>query len=194
MQPFHRWVQRVLAGALGLCVIVACGGRGDIDHNAPVSAYLAALERFPGSADGAEVGLARFTGAYQDLTSPALIERLHDLYAPTLYFNDTLAEFRTREALLDYLGKAAHSLSDSRVDIHQVLRDGNDVFVRWTMYFSAAVAGRRIDSTSIGMTHLRFDADGRVVLHQDFWDSAGGLYEHLPVVGFLIHRTKARIQ
>ena len=36
------------------------------------------------------------------------------------------------------------------------------------------------------MTQLRFNSDGLVVLHQDYWDSAGGFYDHLPVVGGLL--------
>ncbi|MDZ7644911.1 MAG: hypothetical protein U5K76_12275 [Woeseiaceae bacterium] len=30
--------------------------------------------------------------------------------------------------------------------------------------------------------------DGRVALHQDFWDAAGGLYEHVPMLGGLIRQ------
>jgi hypothetical protein len=43
------------------------------------------------------------------------------------------------------------------------------------------------------MTHLRFDESGRVVLHQDFWDSAAGLYRNLPVVGYVLKLVDARM-
>jgi hypothetical protein len=32
-----------------------------------------------------------------------------------------------------------------------------------------------------------------VVLHQDYWDSAAGLFEHVPVVGRLIRTVKSRL-
>ena len=31
------------------------------------------------------------------------------------------------------------------------------------------------------------------VLHQDFWDPATGIYEHLPLVGNAIRQIKARL-
>jgi hypothetical protein len=49
------------------------------------------------------------------------------------------------------------------------------------------------EKRSIGMSHVRFDADGRVELHQDFWDSAAGLWEHVPGLGGLLKLAKRRL-
>ena len=43
------------------------------------------------------------------------------------------------------------------------------------------------------MTFLRFDADGRVVYHQDYWNAADGLFQHIPVLGTLINAIKRRL-
>jgi hypothetical protein len=34
-----------------------------------------------------------------------------------------------------------------------------------------------------GISQLRFDKQGRIVLHQDFWNPAAGIYGYLPVLG-----------
>jgi hypothetical protein len=149
-----------------------------------VEAYQSALDRLPGSDEAIDAGIERFQTVYSDLTDDAVADRVRDLYAETLYFNDTLATFESREALAGYMQKTGESLDRSSVQIDSVMRDGSDVFVRWTMTFSTSSMGRVIDSESIGMTHLRFDTDGRVLLHQDFWDAASGLYRNLPVVGY----------
>ena len=39
-----------------------------------------------------------------------------------------------------------------------------------------------------GSTHLRFDDDGKVILHRDYWDAAEELYAKLPVLGWLMRR------
>ena len=150
--------------------------------------YRLALEAHPGSAAGIETGLERFSEAYHDLTSPDVGDHVAELYADPLYFNDSLKTFRSRQELVDYMTATASMLDESTVEIQQILRDGNDVFVRWTMTFASSTMGRKITSESIGMTHLRFDADGRILLHQDFWDSASGLYRNLPVVGYLLKK------
>jgi hypothetical protein len=46
--------------------------------------------------------------------------------------------------------------------------------------------------SSIGMTHLRFDRDGRVIYHQDYWDSGSALFEKIPVLGGGIRAVKKR--
>jgi hypothetical protein len=44
---------------------------------------------------------------------------------------------------------------------------------------------------SYGITHFRFDAESRVLVHKDFWDSGTGLYEYLPVLGSLVRKVRA---
>jgi hypothetical protein len=60
------------------------------------------------------------------------------------------------------------------------------VYLRWSMRMQFRAAGRDVDSLSVGITQLRFDEAGQIVLQQDYWDSAEGFYRHLPVVGGLI--------
>jgi ketosteroid isomerase-like protein len=105
-----------------------------------------------------------------------------------MYFNDSLKTFQSLQPLVEYMESTSRMLDESSVEVQQVIRDGNDVFVRWTMTFASSAMGRKITSESIGMTHLRFDPEGRIVLHQDFWDSAAGLYRNLPVVGYALQK------
>ncbi|MCA1778457.1 MAG: nuclear transport factor 2 family protein [Xanthomonadaceae bacterium] len=158
-----------------------------VGNNSYVSKYQAALQQLPGSEIAIGSGLDQFSEVYRDLARRDLGERVQALYAETLYFNDTLVTFRDRGELGDYMATTAARLNASRVTIDQVLRDGHDVFVRWSMHYETG----SIDSTSIGMSHLRFDENGRIVLHQDFWDSASGLYRHLPIIGPLMARVDA---
>ena len=60
-----------------------------------------------------------------------------------------------------------------------------------TIRFKRLAGGE--DTRSVGMTHVRFDSAGKVVLHQDFWDSTGGFFEHVPVLGWMLRRVKNRL-
>jgi len=44
-----------------------------------------------------------------------------------------------------------------------------------------------------GISHLGVDADGRVVLHRDYWDPAEELYAHLPVIGALMRALRRKL-
>lgn len=180
--------------ALSLLVSAGCFSRGDtrsVDDD--LARYEQAMRDFPGHDAAIDRGVEQFARAYADLTDPALADLMISLYAERLFFNDTLHSFDQRSDLIAYLTRTGAALAESEVEIKQVLRDGNDVFVRWTMEFRTRAAGRDIHSHSIGMTHLRFDSQGQIVLHQDFWDSGHALYAHLPVVGFAVRRARARM-
>jgi len=150
--------------------------------------YQRALRAHPGSAAAVDIGLEAFAAVYGELTHPEIGTRVAGLYADPLYFNDSLKTFESLPPLVEYMEATGRMLDESSVEIQQILRDGNDAFVRWRMTFASSAMGRQITSESIGMTHLRFDSEGRVVLHQDFWDSAAGLYRNLPVVGYALKK------
>lgn len=155
--------------------------------------YEAALDRFPGSAKAIDAGLEGFVNGYGNLAHDDLRARIEELYADDLYFNDTIHTYTDLDDLVAYLGKTGDALDESKVEVKQIMREGSDVFVRWSMDFKLRVIGREIHSRSIGMTHLRFDERGKVLVHQDFWDSGHALYAQLPIVGFFIRRAHSQM-
>lgn len=183
---------------LGMTLLAAmttgCLARSEVMDSASIDSYEQAMQQFSGDESRTEEGVSEFARAFADLTAPETGERFENLYADTLYFNDTLQTFHNREDLVDYIVRTGASLRESRVEIKHVIQDGPDVYVRWIMEFRTRVAGRDIHSHSIGMTHLRFNADGRIVLHQDFWDSGHALYAHLPFVGFAVRKARDRMK
>jgi hypothetical protein len=42
---------------------------------------------------------------------------------------------------------------------------------------------------TVGMSHVRYDAKGKVIFHQDYWDT-GAVYEKIPVMGAVIRWIK----
>lgn len=180
--------------ALVMAAATACAGSKPMMDKHSVEAYHEALETISGHADAVDEGLALFRLAFGDLTHEDLAERIGELYADTFYFNDTVHIARSRDELIDYMARTGAGLSESHVEVHRVIRDGADVYLRWEMRFVSRAMGRRVESHSIGMTHLRFNERGQIVLHQDFWDSGNALYAHLPVVGFFVRRAQGAMQ
>ena len=41
-----------------------------------------------------------------------------------------------------------------------------------------------------GSSHVKFDDQGLVTFHRDYWDAAEELYEKLPVIGFVMKQLK----
>lgn len=164
--------------------------------------YLEVLDRlrselplpFARGSEAEREALERFARFFSDF-SPAKIERLLDAtYAPSAWFNDTLKTVHGRDALREYLRHSAEAVHSCRVQIlDRVGTDAGDYYLRWTM----AIRFRRFKSGeethTIGMTHVRFDTEGLVRLHQDYWDSSAGLFEHIPLLGAGIRAIKRRL-
>ncbi|HMP74379.1 MAG TPA: nuclear transport factor 2 family protein [Kiritimatiellia bacterium] len=161
--------------------------------------YRATLARLDGEA-GEEVpeavrreGLERFSGMWSVLTEEGVRERIRSVYADDVWFNDTVHTITEVGALEGYLVATANRVVSCEVVIEQVVHEGRDTFVRWWMTVVTPNGGPEDPMISAGMSHLRFNGEGKVVLHQDFWDAAGGLYEHIPGVGWLLRQIRARL-
>jgi limonene-1,2-epoxide hydrolase len=167
-----------------------CAGR---DRASYVVAYHEASSRFNGAPVDSSAPIERFKAVYADLKGADLAERIDAAYAETLYFNDTLHTFDNRAALSTYLQQTAERVDSVQVDVSRVIVDGADVWLQWRMKTRARALGRSMQAETIGMTHLRFDSNGQVVLHQDYWDSTEGVFSHLPFIGGLVRWTRNRL-
>ncbi|MGE4070007.1 MAG: nuclear transport factor 2 family protein [Lysobacterales bacterium] len=141
-----------------------------------------------------KAALARFGKFFADF-SPDKIEKLLDqTYAPDVWFNDTLKTIQGREPLRQYLKHSAEAVQNCRVEILDTLsNDQGDYFLRWTMVIRFRRFKRDQDTQTIGVSHIRFDSAGLVLLHQDYWDSTAGLFEHIPLLGAGIRAIKRRV-
>lgn len=134
--------------------------------------------------------LERFKALLGDFKGPGFKSRVREVYAEDVWFNDSLKTVRGVEELERYLGRSADALDSGTVEFLGLTAENGDYFVRWQMNLSFAKLDRGTVHRSVGMSHLRFDREGKVVLHQDFWDSTGGLFEHVPGLGWLLRQVK----
>lgn len=157
--------------------------------------YLQALEQWPGTTDSPliDAGVERFANTLGYFTQDDLRAKVEQLYADELYFNDTFKTFNRLDDLAPYLEETGEMVQVSSVTILGHTADGEDVLIRWLMDLEFSAGGKDIKSRSLGMTHLRFNNNGKVILHQDFWDSTDGFFSHLPIVGGFVHRIKEKL-
>jgi ketosteroid isomerase-like protein len=162
--------------------------------------YLETLDRLEAQGVALEPGSAkesraveRFQNLLSDYTAPDFVARLPEVYSEDVFFNDTLKTLRGVDAVARHFAATAEAVETGTVEFVDLVAEDGDYYFRWVM----TVRFKRLDDgaekLSVGMTHVRFDAAGRVVLHQDFWDSTGGFFEHLPALGWALRRAKARL-
>ena len=67
------------------------------------------------------------------------------------------------------------------------------MYLRWTMNVSLNRDPEDRMDSALGMSHIRFNPDGKIVFQQDYWDPTDILYSRIPVANWLIKKVKERL-
>ena len=167
--------------------------------NEAVSSFQQALEqteKVQGPERGScteQAGIRRFEDFLAHLDEKTAREDTEKVYAPDAYLNDTLKTIHGALAIRDYFIKTAKGLDSMIVTFDDLAVSGRNYYFRWTMDTRMKNLARGKNVRTIGITMVRFDGEGRVILHQDFWDSAQGVWEHVPVMGGVIRWIRTKI-
>jgi len=132
----------------------------------------------------------RVIDAFEAL-QPADVARLGELYTPNARFKDPFNEVQGVPAIQQVFEHMFVALDGPRFVIREAVCEGDQCFLTWDFLFRMRSL-RKDEQTVRGSTHVRFAADGRIVLHRDYWDAAEELYEKLPGLGALMRWLKRR--
>ena len=119
---------------------------------------------------------------FETLT-PQSLDRFPEFYAADAWFKDPFNEVRGVAAIARIFKHMFEQVDEPRFSIGERLVDGDGASLVWVFSFRSRGWGRGATQVVRGATHLKFDADGRVVWHRDYWDVAEELYAKLPLIG-----------
>ncbi len=179
-----------LTGFFGFALLLFLGVmRLHADPVAEFQLALASTASVQGSERGSKAekeAIVRFENFLARLDEKVAREQTEKVYAPQAFLNDTLKTIHGAPAIRDYFIKTAQGLDAMTVRFDDVAISGNNYYFRWTMETRMKHLARGKTIRTIGVTMVRFDPEGRVLIHQDFWDSAQGVWDHVPVLGSVI--------
>ena len=158
-------------------------------YNDRVEQFLSVLKTIPATSSHEQPD-KHFSTIFKDFHKDAEEKQIRDVYAENFYFNDTFKTFRNIEELIPYMEETAENVKTTTVEILDVSKSDTDYYLRWKMVMDFTAKGREIHSVSIGMTQLRFNDEGKIILHQDYWDGAEGFYQHLPYIGYFVRKVR----
>ena len=134
---------------------------------------------------------ARVVDFFETL-SPASLAQLGALYTPHAYFKDPFNEVSTLADIRQIFSHMYATLEQPHFVVTGCIVEGAQCFLTWEFKFRFKSYDRRTDQTVRGGSHLKFNAQGLVEFHRDYWDAAEELYEKLPVLGGLMRWLKQR--
>ena len=165
-----------------------------------VAAYRSQVEKVAASGlerngPGEKAALERFKSFLQGIGDVKYVrENTLKVYAADAYLDDTLVVHHGAAEIEAYFVKTSETMTSYQVTIDDVARSGNDYYVRWTMVFAAPALSGGKPVHSVGVSQIRFNREGKVAFHQDFWDSGKNFYAHLPVVGGAVGFVRKRLE
>ena len=127
--------------------------------------------------------------AFFESISPAGVRRIDEIYAADACFKDPFNEVRGMEPIRRIFTHMFEQVDSPRFVVREVVADGSDAFLTWDFLFRSRRLGEA-EQVIHGASHLKFDADGRVSYHRDYWDAAEELYEKIPLLGGLMRLLK----
>ena len=188
----------ILAVAAMLLFLSSCAAPNNSKDE--VASYRKAMDAVtpsglePGS-QGEQAALARFKSFLQGIGDVKFVrENTLKTYAGDAYLDDTLVVHHGAAEIEAYFVKTSETMTSYQVTIDDVARSGNDFYVRWTMIFAAPALSGGEPVHSVGISQVRFNRDGKVEFHRDFWDSGKNFYAHLPVVGGAVGFVRKRLE
>lgn len=185
----------IMAAGLAVFITGCKTAPVQLDTAAPYRQELTRIKALPtvkqGSAEE-KAAIERVKNFLATMTEESVRQGTRKVYATDAYLNDTLTTKRGAEAIETYFLATAQNAESITVVFEDVAESNGDYYFRWVMDTRLKKLRKGETIRTIGITHIRFNEQGQVVLHQDFWDSASEVYEHVPGVGRMIRWIKAK--
>lgn len=141
----------------------------------------------PGSSEE-KAGIAAFRDYYKVFAEDVIRRDTKNLYAKDAFFKDGYKEVKGVEAIETYFIATTKAIVSCTFDITDVSVHEGNYYFRWVMKLTIQ-RDRDNPMEQVGMSHVRFGPDGKVVFHTDYWDTSI-VFERAPVIGSIIRWAK----
>lgn len=134
--------------------------------------------------------LKAFYGAYDESN----LAELFQVYATDVCFCDPITEIHGVTALYAYFANGRKGLRHCSFEFLEEFNSGQQVSLQWRMRFAHRRLKSGAEITIDGCSLITFDTNGeKVVAHRDYFDVGAMVYEHIPVVGWLVKGVKSQL-
>lgn len=129
----------------------------------------------------------------------SIIPAMSDVYRADIVFQDPLQRVEGLGEVTRYFAGMMNNLQECRFEFGQVIDMASDqkpgvhqAVLFWTMHYRhpKLAGGKRLNVS--GNSHIKFQ--DKVFYHRDYYDAGAMLYEHLPVLGWVIRHIKKRTE
>jgi len=115
-------------------------------------------------------------------------------YDPDIVFQDPLGKIKGLAGMHAYYAHLYQNVRNIRFDITQEVVQGHVHVVFWSMYLTAAGLNKGQEVIVDGNSVIQFGESGKVTYHRDYFDMGEFVYEHVPILRWLVNKVKRRLK
>jgi hypothetical protein len=142
--------------------------------------------------ESAKILVENFKQLYQTLNvSNVHNGLLQKVYAQDINFIDSFHNISGIDSFTDYCESIYENVVYSRFDFHDEMISDHQAMLTWTMHYAHPRLNGGKNIAVKGTSHIKFSE--KVFLHQDYVDGGKLLYEHIPVLSWIIKKLKNRM-
>lgn len=128
---------------------------------------------------------------YTHLTQESL-HAISAIYHPDVCFKDPFNDVRGCDGVTRIFAHMFDTVDNPSFTVTQYMQQFDQAFLIWSFTFQRK--GKSHQHLTIkGVSHVRFNETGLVVLHRDYWDPAEELYEKIPLLGGFMRWLKRQL-
>ncbi len=130
-----------------------------------------------------------FEGVFSRYTKEEIASAVPELYAEDAFLNDRIHSVTGNRAIAEYFDGTFEKMHKTEFLIHDTIFAKHDVYIRWTMRIQLKREDKFIEL--LGMSQFRFNEQGKIIYHQDFWDFSE-LMGEIRILRSLVNYVKGR--
>ena len=131
--------------------------------------------------------------SFFETVSPETVSRIGDLYASDARYKDPFNDVQGVPAIERIFRHMFTQVEAPRFVVTERIVQYDSAMLAWRFEFGVRVGKRVHPQVVNGVTHFKFDGEGKVSLHRDYWDTGEELYMKLPVLGWLVRALRRRL-
>ncbi len=119
---------------------------------------------------------------------------LDSFYHPDVEFLDPIGKHQGLNSVKKYYENLYQNVQEIRFEKIDHIQEGNRHVYIWRMHLRASKLNDGKEVVVMGNSHIIFNQENLVSYHRDYFDMGEFIYDHVPVLGFVIKKVKERLK
>lgn len=119
---------------------------------------------------------------------------LDSFYSKDVSFIDPIGNHKGLDSVKSYYKNIYKNVKSIRFDFKETISDGDKHVLIWDMYLVAEGLNGGKETITHGNSVIKFNEDNLVSYHRDYFDMGEFVYQHIPIISFIIKKINDRLK